>query len=87
MSDLDRMEWQEDENHDPDELDCCEHGVGFDEECEDCEDDPVGCLFPGKCVMPGAHVESECATANMMEEYGDSFEEDRDFSEYHQYGW
>jgi hypothetical protein len=21
----------------PDELECCHHGVGFDEDCEDCE--------------------------------------------------
>jgi hypothetical protein len=41
--------------------------VGFDEDCEDCDDDQVGCLFPGKCVMPGTHLESECATAEMME--------------------
>ena len=49
-----------------DEFDGCEHGVGFDEDCEDCEDDPIGCLFPGKCLMPGEHLESECHTAEMM---------------------
>ena len=60
--DLDRWEPPEDD------FDGCEHGVGFDEDCEDCDDDPVGCLFPGKCVMPGTHLESECAAAEMMEE-------------------
>lgn len=40
---------------------------GFDEECEDCEDDPVGCVFPGRCLMPGIHLESECHTIEMME--------------------
>ena len=50
------------------ERDLDEHSVGFDEYCEDCEDDPIGCVFPGKCVMPGTHLESECATAEMMEE-------------------
>lgn len=59
--DLDR--WDED---DFDE-ECCEHGIGFDEECEDCEDDPLGCLFPGRCLMPGIHLESECCTADMFE--------------------
>jgi len=56
---------------DEDDSDCdpdvCGHGVGFDEEREDCEDDPIGCVFPGKCIMPGIHLESECCTAEMME--------------------
>lgn len=64
--DLDR--WNEDEEDAISEGDCCEHGVGFDEECEDCEDDPFGCIFPGKCLMVGLHLESECHTAEMMEE-------------------
>jgi hypothetical protein len=57
--------WDEDDGA---EFDGCEHGVGFDEECEDCEDDPIGCVFPGRCVMPGVHLESECHTAEMMED-------------------
>lgn len=45
---------------------------GFDEDHEDnsYEDEPQdhgGCLFPGECVMPGEHLVSECATAEMME--------------------
>jgi hypothetical protein len=27
-----------------------------------------GCLFPGKCMMPGEHLVSECCTAEMMEQ-------------------
>ena len=50
------------------DFDGCEHGVGFDEDCEECEDDPIGCCFPGKCLMPGVHVESECHTSEMMEQ-------------------
>lgn len=65
MSDLVIDDWNEDEY---DNDDVCEHGVGFDEDCEDCEDDPIGCLYPGECVMPGTHLESECATPEMMEE-------------------
>jgi hypothetical protein len=51
-----------------DDFDGCEHGVGFDEDCEDCDDDPIGCLFPDKCLMPGVHLESECHTAEMLEQ-------------------
>ncbi len=54
-----------------DDCDGCEHGIGFDEDCEDCEDDPLGCIFPGKCLMPGIHVESECHTTAMMEQVHD----------------
>jgi len=46
----------------------CDHGIGFDEHCEDCEDDPIGCVFPGRCLMPGVHLESECHTVEMMEQ-------------------
>jgi hypothetical protein len=53
---------------DDEDFDGCEHGVGFDEECEDCEDDPVGCVFPGRCLMPGIHLESECHTVEMIEQ-------------------
>ena len=53
--------WEEDD------LGCCEHGVGFDEDCEACGEDPVGCLYPEKCLMPGFHLESECHTADMIE--------------------
>ena len=52
---------------DDEDFDCCEHGKGFDEDCEDCEDDPLGCCFPGKCLMPGIHLESECHTVEMLE--------------------
>lgn len=52
---------------DDEDFDGCEHGVGFDEECDECEDDPIGCVFPGRCLMPGTHLESECHTAEMME--------------------
>jgi len=54
---------------DDDDFDRCEHGVGFDEDCEGCEDDPMGCCFPGKCLMPGEHLESECHTMEMLENY------------------
>jgi hypothetical protein len=27
----------------------------------------VGCLFPGKCCMPGSHYVSECHTPDMLE--------------------
>ena len=50
---------------DDEDFDGCEHGVGFD---EDCEDDPIGCVFPGRCLMPGVHLESECHTAEMIED-------------------
>ena len=53
---------------DDDDFDGCEHGVGFDENCERCEDDPIGCCFPGKCLMPGEHFESECHTVEMVED-------------------
>lgn len=39
--------------------------------CQDDDEprgDSLGCLYPGKCVMPGEHYVSECATAEMMEE-------------------
>ena len=29
--------------------------------------DEGGCVFPGHCVMPGYHLKSECATADMMQ--------------------
>jgi hypothetical protein len=29
---------------------------------------PWGCLFPGECCMPGFHHESECRTAQDMED-------------------
>lgn len=64
--DMDR--WTEDDYDAMSEGDCCEHGVDFSEECEECDDDPIGCLFPGKCLMPGEHLESECHTAEMMEQ-------------------
>ena len=37
-------EWNEDDYDAMSENDCCEHGVGFDEDCECCDDDaPVPC--------------------------------------------
>jgi hypothetical protein len=53
---------------DEDDFDGCDHGVGFDEDCEDCDDDTEGCLYPGKCLMPGIHLESECHTVEMVED-------------------
>lgn len=53
------------------EGDVCEHGVGFDCNCAGCENDPIGCVFPGRCLMPGEHVQSECHTAEMLEEYNE----------------
>lgn len=32
-------EWNEDDYDAMSEGDCCEHGVGFDEKCEDCEEE------------------------------------------------
>ena len=61
-------EWDDEYCPDADDFDGCEHGRGFDEECGYCDDDPIGCVFPGRCVMPGTHLESECATAEMMEQ-------------------
>ena len=29
----------------------------------------IGCLFPGKCCMPGEHLMCECHTVEMMESY------------------
>jgi hypothetical protein len=49
--------WDEDD----DEFNGCDHGVWFDEECLDCEED---------CLMPGIHLRSECCTAEMMEDCG-----------------
>lgn len=44
---------------------------GIDEDYEDREG--FGCVFPGRCVMPGLHYESECATAEMIEQmYADN---------------
>lgn len=59
---------QEDESDAGDDFDGCEHGIGFDEDCEDCDDDPMECAFPSRCLMPGIHCESECHTTEMMEE-------------------
>ena len=36
---------------------------------EDDDAHRIGCLFPGKCCMPGEHFVSECHTAEMMEAY------------------
>jgi hypothetical protein len=33
---------------------------------EDDDMDEEGCIFPEHCVMPGYHLKSECATADMM---------------------
>ena len=52
---------------DDEDIDGCEHGRGYDVDCPYCDDDPIGCIFPGKCLMVGEHVESECHTAEMME--------------------
>ena len=38
--------------------------------------DKIGCLFPGRCVMPEDHFESECATAEMMREMEEEFEDE-----------
>jgi hypothetical protein len=62
MSDIYIEPWDED-----DDPDCCDHGFGFDCDCPGCEADPIGCLFPGTCCMPGIHLESECHTAEMIE--------------------
>ena len=59
----------DDEDFDDEDFDGCEHGVGFDEDCEDCEDDPLDCLFPGRCLMLGEHLLSECHTAEMIEQF------------------
>lgn len=70
--DMDR--WNEaDEDDELSDFDGCEHGVGFDENCEYCEGDPEGCIFPGRCLMPGIHLESECHTAEMMEDLNAKF--------------
>ena len=43
-------------------------------ECEQYEErtghpfGPVGCLFPGNCVMPGEHFTSECCLTEQAEE-------------------
>lgn len=46
---------------------------GFDrylDEQEEYEQDlDFTCAFPGRCVMPGEHMRSECATAEMMEDW------------------
>lgn len=36
---------------------------------EEDEDKDWGCLYPGKCLMPDLHFESECHTAEDMEAY------------------
>ena len=55
--------WEQDcDPFDEHDFDGCEHGVGFG------EDDPIGCEVPGRCLMPGIHLESECHTAEMMAE-------------------
>lgn len=32
------------------------------------DDDQWGCCYPEYCCMPGAHLKSECHTAEMLEE-------------------
>lgn len=36
-------------------------------EPDDYYEAPAGCCFPGECLMPGAHLLSECHTAEMYE--------------------
>ncbi len=36
-------------------------------------DDRRRCLFPGKCCMPGDHTSDECHTAEMIEDYEQSY--------------
>jgi hypothetical protein len=33
------------------------------------EDEEWGCIFPGKCCMPGEHRKGECHTAEMIEAF------------------
>ncbi len=41
-------------------------------EHEEAEAERWTCAFPGRCVMPGEHMSSECATAEMMEDWAKS---------------
>ena len=34
----------------------------------DAEFEGIGCVFPGKCTMPGEHFKSECATVETMQQ-------------------
>jgi hypothetical protein len=40
----------------------------WEDDGSDSGDETPGCLFPGRCIMPGEHFTSECATPEMMEE-------------------
>ena len=53
----------------------CLH-CGEDLDLCDCEepwpnkdDNKEGCQFPGRCIMPGPHLASECHTVEMMEAF------------------
>lgn len=39
---------------------------------------PEGCLFPGKCCMPGPHYESECHTAEMLQQQNQDLKSEQD---------
>lgn len=53
----------------PDDCTCdCEEFYDEDE-CTGFEElEEFGCVLPGKCMMSGLHLPSECHTAEMLEE-------------------
>ena len=51
-------DWDDEYCPDADEFDCCEHGVGFEEECEECEEEDDEWVCPDCGMMgvaPGAY--------------------------------
>lgn len=55
---------------------CPECGVWAPDEDADREEEE-GCCMPGRCLMPGDHLPSECHDAEMMEACAASLEPQR----------
>ncbi len=51
-------------------IDGPEDGEYPDEDgCDFFRDEDEGCMFPGKCLMPGDHLRSECHTVEQIQAY------------------
>ena len=59
----------------PDDCGCFDHEE-YDEESIDGQDEVWDCIFPGRCLMVGDHMRSECHTAEMLEDYYREHEEE-----------
>jgi hypothetical protein len=51
-----------------------EYDYDGDSDREPREDEEWGCIFPGKCCMPGEHRKGECHTAEMIEAFNAEME-------------